>query len=102
MTKNRFEIVKSKLIKDGWVISDKLKQFTFPTLRGDKRALFSYCKALNELSKENERLKSKGLKVLEFYEYKLKNTDSEEFENAREELWIVKEMLYEMGVIKNE
>ena len=56
MTK-RFEIVKSKLIKDGWVISDKLKQFTFPTLKGDKRALVSYCKALNELAEENEQLK---------------------------------------------
>ena len=58
MTENkRFEIVKSKLIKDGWVISDKLKQFTFPTLKGDKRALISYCKALNELAEENTRLR---------------------------------------------
>lgn len=59
MTENkRFEIVKSKLIKDGWVISDKLKQFTFPTLKGDKRALISYCKALNELAEENKELKA--------------------------------------------
>lgn len=57
MTEKRFEIVKSKLIKDGWVISDKIKQFTFPTLKGDKRALISYCKALNELNEENENLK---------------------------------------------
>lgn len=56
MTKDRFDIVKSKLIKDGWVISDKLKQFTFPTLKGDKRALFSYCKAFNELAEENIEL----------------------------------------------
>jgi len=52
----RFEIVKSKLIKDGWVISDKFKQFTFPTLKGDKMALISYCKALNELHEENKVL----------------------------------------------
>ena len=58
MTTKRFEIVKSKLIKDGWVISDKLKQFTFPTLKGDKRALVSYCKALNELHEEKEQLLS--------------------------------------------
>ena len=57
MTAKRFEIVKSKLIKDGWVISDKLKQFTFPTLKGDKRALVSYCKALNELHEENNELR---------------------------------------------
>ena len=55
-----------------------------------------------DLKEENERLKSKGLKVLEFYEYKSKNADRKEFENAREELWIVKEVLYEMGVIKDE
>lgn len=60
MTKKRFEIVESELVKDGWVISDKLKQFTFPTLRGDKRALVSYCKALNELVKENMMLKDKN------------------------------------------
>jgi len=56
-----------------------------------------------ELKKENEELsvmKLKGLKVLEFYEDKLKNADRKEFENAREELWIVKEVLCEMEVIK--
>ena len=58
-----------------------------------------------ELKRENEQLsvmKSNGLKVLEFYTYKLKNADKKEFDNAREELWIVKEVLSEMGVIKND
>ena len=64
---------------------------------------------IKRLEKENKGLneqlsamKSNGLKVLEFYEYKLKNADKKEFENAREELWIVKEVLCEMGVIKND
>lgn len=64
MTEKRFEIVESKLIKDGWVISDKLKQFSFPTLRGDKRALVSYCKALNELHSENEQFKQSQKSIL--------------------------------------
>lgn len=64
MTEKRFEIVKSKLIKDGWVINDKLKQFTFPTLKGDKRALISYCKALNELYEEKEDWEHNCLKTV--------------------------------------
>lgn len=56
-------------------------------------------KGLNE---QLSVMKSNGLKVLEFYEYKLKNADKKEFDNAREELWIVKEVLSEMGVIKND
>ena len=54
-----------------------------------------------ELNEQLSVMKSKGLKVLEFYEYKLKNADNKkEFDNAREELWIVKQVLCEMGVIK--
>lgn len=55
-----------------------------------------------ELNEQLYVMKSNGLKVLEFYEYKLKNADREESENAREELWIVKEVLCEMGMIKDD
>ena len=56
--KKRFDIVKSKLVKNAYVIEDKEKQFTFPTLVGDNRGLIAYEKALNKLSEENEELKN--------------------------------------------
>ena len=93
MIEKRFEIVKSKLIKDGWVINDKLKQFTFPTLRGDKRALVSYCKALNELHGENEQFKQSQANTLREFEKGTKKIqqlakENEELKQQREELFI--------------
>ena len=58
MTEKRFKITKSKLVQNAYVIEDKEKQFTFPTLVGDSRGLIAYKEALNELSKEDEKLKS--------------------------------------------
>ena len=45
-------------------------------------------------------MRDKGLNVLNFYEDKLKNAKSEEVQEVREELWIVKFLLYEMGIIE--
>jgi hypothetical protein len=63
-------------------------------------------KILNSLIDENEQLKQvinemrdRGLNVLNFYEDKLKNAKNENFQEVRDELWIVKLVLYEMGVI---
>ena len=57
MTEKRFKITKSKLVENAYVIEDKKKQFTFPTLVGDNRGLIAYEKSLNKLSEENEQLK---------------------------------------------
>ena len=96
MIEKRFRYVDATDEVDEHIIDyDTEPHFEYYTLKGatDK---------LNELVEENQQLKSKGLKVLEFYEDKLKNADRKEFENAKEELWIVKEVLCEMGVIKDE
>ena len=53
---------------------------------------------LNEQHNEIENMKSKGLKVLDFYLEKLKTTD--DFQGVRDEIWIVKQVLFEMGVIE--
>lgn len=58
--KKRFNIVKSKLIEKAHVVEDEKKQFTFPTLVGDKRGLIAYEKALNKLSEENEQLQERN------------------------------------------
>ena len=60
MTEKRFKITKSKLVKNAHVIEDGKKQFTFPTLVGDKWALIAYKQALNEISEENEQLKQEN------------------------------------------
>lgn len=61
MTENkRFKITKSKLVQNAHVIEDGKKQFTFPTLVGDKWALISYKQALNKLSEENEELQERN------------------------------------------
>ena len=61
---------------------------------------------LSGLVDENEQLKQvinemrdRGLNVLNFYEDKLKNAKNENFQEVRDELWIVKLLLYEMGFI---
>ena len=60
MTENkRFKITKSKLVQNAYVIEDKEKQFTFPTLVGDKRGLIGYEKALNKLSEQNASIKGR-------------------------------------------
>ncbi len=57
MNEKRFNIRKSHVMKNGWFIEDSLKKFTFPTSKGDKGWLTSYCKALNKLFEDKEQLK---------------------------------------------
>lgn len=59
---------------------------------------FEVVDKLNELHEENQKMKQKGLKVLEFYINKLKNTNND-IQSVRDEIWIVKHVLYEMGVL---
>ena len=55
---------------------------------------------INKLKEENDRIKTKGLDILAFYESKLKDAvGTEDFQCVRDEIWIVKQVLYEMGVI---
>lgn len=55
---------------------------------------------LNELNEENQQMKSNGLNVLHFYENKLKNSKRKDFQSVRDEIWIVKQVLYEMGILE--
>lgn len=58
---------------------------------------------INKLKEENDGIKTKGLDVLAFYENKLKNVvGTEDFQSVRDEIWIVRQVLYEMGVINDE
>ena len=55
---------------------------------------------INKLKEENDRIKTKGLDVLAFYESKLKDAvGTEDFQCVRDEIWIVRQVLYEIGVI---
>lgn len=53
MTVKRFEI-KDSILKEGNVIIDNEKEYTFPVL--DNTFNFMFCKALNELHEEKNRL----------------------------------------------
>ena len=56
-----------------------------------------------KIKEENDRIKTKGLDVLAFYESKLKDVvGTEDFQCVRDEIWIVRQVLYEMGVIDDE
>ena len=55
MTDKRFVIKPSSIVTDGFVIIDKEKKYTFPVLESTLNYIF--CKALNELHEENERLR---------------------------------------------
>lgn len=58
---------------------------------------------IQSLKEENDGIKTKGLDVLAFYESKLKNVvGTEDFQSVRDEIWIVRQVLYEMGVINDE
>ena len=60
MTEKRFNIIKSRIVKDGWFIEDTLKEFTFPTIKNGKNICFTLCKALNKLN-NNIKLSEKNL-----------------------------------------
>lgn len=55
---------------------------------------------INKLKEDNDRIKTKGLDVLAFYESKIKDVvGTEDFQHVCDEIWIVRQVLYEMGVI---
>ena len=84
--------------------------FVWDNENDERMTALNVTKKLNELSEENEqlkeendRIKTKGLDVLGFYESKLKNViGTEDFQSVRDEIWIVRQVLYEMGVINDE
>ena len=57
----RFEIKQSVMDNNRYVIHDSKKEYTFPVL--DSTLNYMFCKALNELSDENEELKQFKEKV---------------------------------------
>lgn len=74
-----------------------LKLKTYNEQLGEQQATIS------QLEEKNDRIKTKGLKVLAFYESKLKDVvGTEDFQSVRDEIWIVRHILYEMDVIKDE
>lgn len=65
---------------------------------GEEITSYDVLDLLNEQHEQIEKMKSKGLKVLDFYLEKLKTTN--DFQGVRDEIWIVKQVLLEMGVIE--
>ena len=58
MTENkRFDIKPSSIVDDCFVIIDSESKYAFPTLESTLNYMF--CKALNELNDENQKLKDK-------------------------------------------
>lgn len=91
------ELINASSEKSAEIIVDWLNEF-----ENENEQLKEKNKELKQEIEKLSTMKTKGLKVLEFYEDKLKHADKKELENAREELWIVKEVLCEMGVIKDD
>ena len=54
----RFEIKQSVMDNNRYVIHDSKKEYTFPVL--DSTLNYMFCKALNELSDENEQLRKEN------------------------------------------
>ena len=59
----RFEIKQSVMDNNRYVIHDSKKEYTFPVL--DSTLNYMFCKALNELSDENEHYKSIFFELIE-------------------------------------
>lgn len=55
MTSERFQINKSTILEDAYILEDMNKKYTFTTLK-NKEDLYSFCKALNELQDKNKWL----------------------------------------------
>jgi hemerythrin-like domain-containing protein len=70
MTQKRFVIKPSSIVNDGFVIIDKEKKYTFPVLESTLNYMF--CKALNELTEENEERK-RAMRIAEHYNKQLEN-----------------------------
>lgn len=57
----------------------------------------------NRLKKENERLKTKGLQILDFYESQILDAyGTENYQTVLDEWSLIKFVLCEMGLINNE
>lgn len=83
MTENkRFEINPSAMYNNKYVIHDSKKEYTFPVL--DSTLNYMFCKALNELHDENEKLKIFLKAVNE--ELDLANRDCDILEEENEQL----------------
>ena len=83
MTENkRFEIKQSAMNNNRYVIHDSKKEYTFPVL--DSTLNYMFCKALNELHDENEKLKIFLKAVNE--ELSLANRDYDTLEEEYEQL----------------
>ena len=82
---------------DDWYITDngkRLSEIEIVDLLNKQQV------TINKLKEENDRIKTKGLDILAFYESKLKDAvGTEDFQCVRDEIWIVRQVLYEMGVI---
>jgi hemerythrin-like domain-containing protein len=70
MTQKRFVIQPSSIVNDGFVIIDKEKKYTFPVLESTLNYMF--CKALNELTEENEERK-RAMRIAEHYNKQLED-----------------------------
>jgi hemerythrin-like domain-containing protein len=70
MTQKRFVIKPSSIVNDGFVIIDKEKKYTFPVLESTLNYMF--CKALNELTEENEERK-RAMRIAEYYNKQLED-----------------------------
>ena len=82
MTENkRFEIKPSAMYNNKYVIHDSKKEYTFPVL--DSTLNYMFCKALNELSDENERLKIFLRAVNEELDLTIRDYDTLEEENEQ-------------------
>lgn len=92
----RFRISK----EDNTRVIDSSDKGEFWTVHGNEA--YNLCILMNQLHEENEEMKKKGLDVLRFYQEKLKNTTNhDDFQSVRDEIWIVKQVLLEMGVVND-
>ena len=101
MTEKRFTIDNFGFIFDDEELVDDvvgLLNAQHEEIQQSKVLIKKYHNENTDLIKENEQLKLKGLEVLEFYVQKLKTSD--DIEKAREELFIVKQVLHSMGLIE--
>ena len=58
---------------------------------------------MEKLEEENYRIKTKGLKLLDFYESKLIDVfGTEDYQEVCDEIWLVKFILYELGVLNGD
>ena len=106
MTSERFQINKSTIIEDAYILEDMNKKYTFTTLK-NKEDLYSFCKALNELQDKNKWLEFSLVndhKILKDF-IDICNRVQYEVLNNRDDDWelvklagIIRDMLQNMNV----